>query len=223
MKIEITGDNKQFNIKRKIKDLILNGKTVYPMPLNGTEYTKIDDVARYTKEDNNPVRLFERGSTEFKSKYIKVWRTDKDDFLDVGVKDNIESQWNERSKAFGMASSRAYLFGYTTDFGVDHSYIIDEMTKMLGEPRMMFSVDESNSKVSLYIHPAHRGMTPDTAFEKKIVENILSEAKETFEKIPEGKRFQIDIEYEFLDKEEAELTRAKSIEELDIMISHLKR
>lgn len=187
-------------------------------------------VVKYSEENNDPTQLFILGSPEFRLNYLKVWHTNNDipdlahfNVLDMGVRANIERQWNERSKAFGMASSRAYLFGYTTDFGVDHIYIIDEMTKMLGEPRMMFSVDESNSKVSLYIHPAHRGMTPETAFEKKIVENILSEAKEAFEKMPEGKRFQIDIEYEFLDKEEAELTRAKSIEELDIMISHLKR
>ena len=158
----------------------------------------------------------------FEKEYVKVRLIDKDMLLNCGVADNIKSQWNVRSKAFGMASSRAYLFGYTTDFGVDHIHIIDEMTKMLGEPRMMFSIDESGSKVSIYIRPVHRGMTPDTDFEKRLVRKILSEVREALEDIPEGKRIQVDIEYEFLDKEEPSLTRAKSIEELRIMTEHLK-
>ncbi len=159
----------------------------------------------------------------FKDAYIK---TEIHSNMDVaegvcGIAENIDSQWENKSKAVGMFNNDTYLFGSTTEFSTDHVYIIDQMTSMLGQARFMVTVQESGSRVSVWIRPAHSGTVLEGEFEKRIVREILNECLEAFSRRPDGTEMRVDLEMELLDTQDVLLTRSKDIDGLKKQIEHI--
>lgn len=140
-----------------------------------------------------------------------------------GVDDNIRLQWKECNKAFGMFNDKMYVFGTTTDFSVDHLYIIDEMERIIGTSRFRLSVDRSRTGVSVSIAPTHRGIIPEGDFERSIIREILAECIKAFSERPEGTNIRVDIEPELLDSDDSQLTRSTNIDGIKQQIEHIRK
>ncbi len=188
-------------------------------------FKKAETNATPAAEKIKKTHIITKENIEFKRSYIKT-EVYKGDLLteDIcGIKKNLSLQWNkERQKTIGMYNDKAYMLGYTEDFGIDHIYIIDQMNEIMEKPKFMFSIDYESDKTSIYIHPVHRGYTLDGNFERDITRSILEECKKAFNEIGYKGRIQIDVDPELLVDGSNENLRVNDLGGLDRMIGNLR-
>ncbi len=163
---------------------------------------------------------------EFKEYYIKKELCVSDGpFTEgsLGIADNLNMQWEDRYKGVGIVSTDRYLFGYTNDYGYDHSYITSELENMVDDPTIMFYVQGETDRVTVLIQPIHtsRGKCFTTLFERDIIIGILRECIEGYKTIPDDLNLQVDISEVFLDNESSLFSRARCAVEVERMIEHV--
>ncbi len=159
---------------------------------------------------------------DFRKEYIKSELSPNDlplSFGDCGILDNINDQWREKSKAYGMFNDKGYIFGYTYHFGLDHIAIRNEIMEIIGDPHYLIAVDRFEDKLSIFMCPAHNLTEEPTIFEKTLIKTILLEAKEALTTRPEYTRMQLDLDLPvFID---IDFTRSTTIEDLEKQIALL--